>query len=848
MSINFLKSHSTDHGSAPAKAINILKFNTIINYCLMALVLILPLFFLPFTSETREFNKQMLLFWSIVIALGVWIIKILTVRSVSWVKTSLDFVLLGYLAIYFFSSLFSLDQVSSFLGYYGRFTGSFISVVSFVALYYLIVNTVRTEKLLNKIHNALLISGGIVMVYSLLQLLGVYTIPLELTKLRSFNPIGSMVALSIFTSLILVFIQWTLLARPLVPWKKVALIALTLIGLSIMFLINAFIGWLMLCLGSIIFMALSMVLSSDRELLPTWFWKPMLVLVVSIIFVGFHFLPSSINPRQMVELDLPVEVQLSNSTTLNLVKNSLASGPKQAVLGSGPGTTGIAFGDIKPESLNKTVVWSLTFDRASTEVANITIETGILGLLAFEATAILFLIYGLFFLLKKAEHSARMQAYGLFAVWLTLYISHFFYFYNTTFYFLYWLTIASFMAVAHWHTHATEEKELSFASSPRSTLSWMFASMLILVLLLIGGFFQTAVYIAEAAYTSGLKTLNKPDPDFKKVEKQFARAVRLNNYRDVYYLAYGQNLIFMASKEAAVKNPNIANIQAWMANAVNAGAAATRVSPAKAGNWSALAQFYNNIRPLGVAGTDQAIISSWTNAVERDPKNPALLVRLANAYTLASETIDPGIVGSGADTDADGLSDIKEQELKSDANNPDSNQNGTSDGDEVKSGFNPAGAGRLTQTQLSRFIKLDKEMLRSAEDALRKSIELKGDLVEARLLLSRVLEKGGNLTEARSVLDQAVRSFPNNIEIKFEQGKIAYNQRKYEDAEKIFNEVVKMEPNHANALFSLALIYQQKGDSTLALAQFKKVREMVGPNLDLERIINELEERTQSQP
>jgi hypothetical protein len=817
-------------------------FNKAIQFILVALVFLVPVFFLSTTSELREFNKQAVLFLGVVIMLGIWVVKILATRSVSWIKTSLDYLVLGLLAVQLLSSFFSIDRASSFLGYYGRFTGSLLSVIALVVLYFLIVNNVRTEKFANRLIKWLSISFGIVVIYGLLQLLGLFVLPLPFAQSNSFNPVGSLVALSIFTALGLLLTQWLWMndENP-TKFRKILHALMTIVGLIVMFMINAFVGWLILGLGMIVFLALGMVITDQKQnTAPNWFWRPMLILVLSILFVAFQFLPQSINPRNLVQSDLPVEIQLSNSTTVDLVTNSLGAGIKTAVLGSGPGTTGIAFGSIKPQALNKTVVWSLNFDRASSEIANLTIETGILGLLAFELTAILFLFYALYFLLKKPNHPGRMQAFLMFNIWLALFITHFFYFFTTTFYFLYWFTMAMFIAITHWKEIEGSTKTLSFSSSPRSALSWMFVSLLLLAVLLVGAFFQTAVYVAENAYVTGLRALNKPDPDFLAVQGKFERAVSLNPYRDVYYLALGQNLIFRANEEAGKSEPNIQNIQAFLANSVNAGVQATRISPAKASNWSALAQFYNGIRPLGVAGADQAIIGAWLDAIKRDPKNPSLYIRLARAYSTASQVIDPAIAGSGPDTDQDGLSDSKEQELGSNPASRDSNGNGVTDGDEVKAGFNPTGTGRLSAAQISSFTRLDQEALKKAEEALNTAIMLKDDLPESYIELARIFERSDNLAGARDKLDEAAGLFPRNSDVRFEQGRITFNQGNLEEAQRIFENVIRLVPNHANAHYSMGLIHQRNGDNVSALTEFETARAISGPNVDLERLINAL--------
>lgn len=841
------------NGSAsPSSRSDMSKFKKVINFCLYLLVFAVPILFLSVTSQPTEFNKQALLFFAVMMMLGATAIRIMTKRNVSWVKTPLDYILLVYLVVYFIASMMSIDKVSSFLGYYGRFTGSFISVLTFVILYFLIVNNVRSEKVLKRVVDCLWISTGVVLVYSLLQLLGLYILPSIYTHSQGFNPIGSLVSLGVFAAISLVFFQWLLISKThRTKLKTWVLMFLTLVALAILLMINAFIAWLVLALCMVAFLAIVMSLSGENpeENSPMALWKPMVILVVAVLFVAFQFLPQIINPRNLVTVNLPTEIQLSNSTTWNLVGNSLSGGAKKMILGSGPGTTGLAFGGIKPTDLNKTIVWSLNFDRASSEVANTAIETGLLGLVIFELACLMFLIYGLFFLIKKTTHSGWFYALGFFILWLSLYISHFFYFFNTTFYFLFWISIAVFMAVAHWPASsvggskdADEDQNLSLSASPRSMLSWMFLSLLVLAVLLVGVFFQAAVYGADVIYAKGVAELNQPKPNFAKVADNFGRAIKLNPYRDVYYLAYAQNLIFAASEEAAKEKPNVAQIQAWMSDTISAGRAATQISPEKASNWSALAQFYTSMRSL-ISGTDQYIIDSWSQAIKRDPKNPSLYVELAQAYSIASETLDASVAGTGTDTDKDGLSDEMEGKLGADPKNSDTNNNGVADGDEAKAGFNPAGTGRLSPDIISAFTKIDPAMIKKAQDALNTAISLKSDLPDPYIVLARVLEKAGKSAEAKTQLDDAAKIFPDNADILFEQGRMTFNAKDFVAAKKIFLNVIALVPNHANAHYSLGLIYQQAGDNTKALAEYEKAREIAGPNVELEKLINSLKEQ-----
>lgn len=72
------------------------------------------------------------------------------------------------------------------------------------------------------------------------------------------------------------------------------------------------------------------------------------------------------------------------------------------------------------------------------------------------------------------------------------------------------------------------------------------------------------------------------------------------------------------------------------------------------------------------------------------------------ALTAEQIAVDPN-----RDTDNDGLSDIKEKELGTNINNPDSDGDNYNDGDEFSKGYNPLGSGLLTEPSAPAHLSKD---------------------------------------------------------------------------------------------------------------------------------------------
>jgi hypothetical protein len=79
---------------------------------------------------------------------------------------------------------------------------------------------------------------------------------------------------------------------------------------------------------------------------------------------------------------------------------------------------------------------------------------------------------------------------------------------------------------------------------------------------------------------------------------------------------------------------------------------------------------------------------------------PAATADTAASTTKPAVSKSNSSVDSNIDSDNDGLTDADEAKYGTDQKNPDTDGDGFKDGQEVKDGFNPVGAGKMTEAQL----------------------------------------------------------------------------------------------------------------------------------------------------
>ncbi len=106
-------------------------------------VLLTPLLFTFVNVELFEFNKMLFVYAAALLALGLWMLRMILAKRIIFRRTPLDIPLLLFLGGQLLALLFSLDLRTSFLGYYTRFHGGLLSWLSYAVLYWVAVSTLR---------------------------------------------------------------------------------------------------------------------------------------------------------------------------------------------------------------------------------------------------------------------------------------------------------------------------------------------------------------------------------------------------------------------------------------------------------------------------------------------------------------------------------------------------------------------------------------------------------------------------------------------------------------------------------------------------------------------------------
>lgn len=151
----------------PIKFLIMISFlKRLISLSFYALFFLVPLVFTSDTSELFEFNKLWLTFGLAIIIVTSWIIKMILEKRIRIQRTPLDIPIALFLISQVLSTIMSMDVHTSIWGYYSRFNGGLLSLVTYILLYYAFVSNVSLSQALRYLYTSI-ISGIVVSLWGL---------------------------------------------------------------------------------------------------------------------------------------------------------------------------------------------------------------------------------------------------------------------------------------------------------------------------------------------------------------------------------------------------------------------------------------------------------------------------------------------------------------------------------------------------------------------------------------------------------------------------------------------------------------------------------------------------------
>jgi len=810
--------------NAPAKisksqAVSTKGLDIIISGSILAIFFLVPLFFTGFVAQGLGFEKMILFYFFVLLGVVAWVTKGVIAGELNIKRTPLDIPIVLTLVFFTVSTFLSISTKDSFLGSYGNPARGLTALIVFILFYYLLLNNLDTKKI-KSILAAIIASASLVIVYYIFQVIGWYLIPMDFTHTKSFNPIGSLSSLTMFLVIMLpLFVAAATQIKEIYP--KISGVGANIIksvlsvmifgDLLILALLNGFVSWPSAITGMVIilmfFLAKIIKVTTNNLLIPLFVF---LALIILLVLGNFN----------LTSLNLPAEVSLSRGASWDIAKSSIKENP---IFGTGPSTFYYSFSKFKDINFNSSPLWNVRFDNTSGSLFELLSTVGILGTLSVIVLVLISLSILFLSLVKNKNTEINSILLGLFASFISLILlSLLFSQSNSILLISVLLSIFSVASAVVIYPEKFGTLKLSFRASANYALAlaaiFLGVSAGVVVLFTMG----LKMYLADV-YAKNSVSASDIDLKITNLEKSISFAP----YRDVYYLNLANNYMSKANSAAATGKQQ-EKIGEYLGKAIDYGKQAVNIAPNKAANNEALALIYENAS-FYTRGALEWSEELYNKVAELDPVNPTpyLRVALVNMARANSET----------------------------------------DNEEKKYYIN--------------------EAVKKYDEA----IKLKGDMAAAYYGKAIAYEKLGDIDKAIEELARANISTGNqNVDYLFELGRLYFNRgvssmqlgqnasaqiaenditptdgtstptvkdlsinptgnnsgpgtrnSDLNNAEQLFLSIIASNQNHANALYSLAVLYQKISENTNAKTVVEKLLNVLQDESQKEQVRKQFE-------
>jgi tetratricopeptide (TPR) repeat protein len=610
--------------------------NTVLRFVPLLITALVPVFFLPLTTEFFEMNKVSLIMGGTIAMVTVLIAKIATGDRVRIVKSVVDLPLWAFGLVAILATVFSINKTASIYGAYGRWFPSLLSSLGLLAYFYISTAIFNSKDMVRKTLYVLLASISVGSLVALLGYFRIYIGSAEYMRIPGFTLSGSTTTAAILAGTA-VGVGLSLLVYENRKAVNYGLIVAIAVNLLYVVLAGIPVGWIALgtsIIGAATYVNLQKLANKKTQLLALG--GVVFAITISMILPTTRNLLLNENYPRERTLPLKESWLITSSITREF-----------PILGTGPGTFGLNFPRFRPVSLNRGDGWNLRFDKASNEIFNIMGGMGLVGLLAtiFMGSRVLKLVNS-----TKTTKDDTGVTTAASVIIITLGVTFFFTYATVATIFIF-ISAMSYIiatnAITKEKPFVSEFIEVNFSTvSTISTLSEgpqgeSYTKYVVAIpLLLITGYFGYLNYKNYAAEYYMRRSFVETRTDAAKAYSLQGRAINLNPQRDIYHTTYAQTNLALANILAAkedLTDTDKQTVQTLISQAIRSSRIATEIiNPLNVNNWETRAAIYRSLINVAQDSTDWAI-KAYDNAIQLDPTNPRLRLNLGGIYYAAED-------------------------------------------------------------------------------------------------------------------------------------------------------------------------------------------------------------------
>jgi O-antigen ligase len=355
----------------------------VIAFLLNLLIFLVPLAFFPKTSEIFEFNKIILVYIFTILISAFWALECIDKKKIIFRKTRLFMPLLLFLLSQLVAAIFSIDIRTSIFGYYGRFNGGLLSLISYVILYFAFVTFMNKKQTL-KFLNTLLITTAIASAYASLEHFGASPSCLIITgrfdiscwvqdiQTRVFGTFGQPNWLAAFLVAVMPLVLAKTLSSPLLGRNDIKHFLFFILLFTTLLFTKSRSGILGFAVSFTAFWSLAFyVYRKNIQKTLAVFSLSTFYILLSAFFIWNPLIPSQVPPTPGV----------SESGDIRKIVwvGAAELWKKYPLLGTGPETFAYSYYETRPSEHNLTSEWDFIYNKAHNEYLNFLATTGIIG-------------------------------------------------------------------------------------------------------------------------------------------------------------------------------------------------------------------------------------------------------------------------------------------------------------------------------------------------------------------------------------------------------------------------------------------------------------------------------------
>ncbi len=575
--------------------------NKAIFFLAAASAVLVPLLFLPITSNVFEFNKQILLMAITLIMLVLWTLRMLTEKKVRVIRTASD------TAVF----VFMLTNISALILAPNRLVSA-VNPQTWIWIllpifYWAITNNIQSEKELDVIETAIIGAGAVLALWSIVQ----YFLNLQLTiggmtTGRAFSPFGSPELLSIY----LLVTGGMSLTKSLQMGKP----------------------------------------EGKKDNIQMAAFSFTALLAVTAVFLISPWTTGIANT--ITGIDFPKAAKMSLSTAWSVAIETIRTRP---LMGVGSGLFDSAFSQFRPLEFNLTDNWAVNFSQSFNIWFQFLTEQGIIGfagLLLLIASTVR-LVWNIF----NSRESARMEVTALSVGLIIVALSSLLTVWAAPIAFLFFLLLAMQRKKMFLRKpNPEQEMQISILALPAMMFGQegpdsgfttrkeqgteILPKVLIGPAVLLAGFgfyVLGRAYLAEVNYKNSLNaTIQNQGVQAYDAQR---KAINYNPFKLGYRLSYSNLNYLIAvniSQRQEISEADQNTIANLIQQSLNQARIATRIKPEVPVVWSNIAGLYRNL--INVAENSESFaLQYYQQAINRDPIDPDLRIAAGGVYFLAEQ-------------------------------------------------------------------------------------------------------------------------------------------------------------------------------------------------------------------